>query len=447
MSFFKKTRKYYWLIQEFIKRHYRIIVSATLIGIISITAISFFARYLPTPKKHIRIARIGKFAPTSIPEDIQQQVSKGLITMDTDGNITPGIAKEWKITNNDTTYTFTLDSSLRWHDSVKLKPEDIKFAFKEVSQEYTNSEIIFHLKEPFAPFMGILSEPILKKNKQGIGEYKITSLKAPGGVLQSITLIGSNIKKTYKFYPTENTAITAYRLGEVDRVENISFIPKDLKEETNTLITKTENNSKIAALFFNNNDTTLSGKSARQALTYAIQDKSGTKDRAISPINKNSWAFNPNVKEYEYDPERAIDLFNQDVENPSDIKIEIKTMLQYLENAEKIARDWEEVLGIKTEIKVTTTLSDDFQAILIDYTPPIDPDQYTIWHSTQPTNFTNYQNLKIDKLLEDGRRTLEPELRKQIYQDFQRFLLEDSPAAFLFYSSDYTIERKPLINL
>ena len=32
--------------------------------------------------------------------------------------------------------------------------------------------------------------------------------------------------------------------------------------------------------------------------------------------------------------------------------------------------------------------------------------------------------------------------RKKTYLDFQRFLLEDSPAAFLYYPTTYTIARK-----
>jgi peptide/nickel transport system substrate-binding protein len=94
---------------------------------------------------------------------------------------------------------------------------------------------------------------------------------------------------------------------------------------------------------------------------------------------------------------------------------------------------------------VVSSVTSDYQILLADFTPPIDPDQYSIWHSTQNTNFTHFSNLKIDKLLEDGRRTSDQKLRKEIYQDFQRFLLEDCPAVFLFKSNSYSISRKTLI--
>jgi hypothetical protein len=43
--------------------------------------------------------------------------------------------------------------------------------------------------------------------------------------------------------------------------------------------------------------------------------------------------------------------------------------------------------------------------------------------------------------LEDGRKELNQEKRKIIYQDFQRFLIEDSPAAFIKNLHSYTINR------
>ena len=51
---------------------------------------------------------------------------------------------------------------------------------------------------------------------------------------------------------------------------------------------------------------------------------------------------------------------------------------------------------------------------------PKDPDQYSLWHSTQTsTNISHLKNARIDKLLEDGRTELDQEIRKKIYLDFR----------------------------
>jgi len=71
-----------------------------------------------------------------------------------------------------------------------------------------------------------------------------------------------------------------------------------------------------------------------------------------------------------------------------------------------------------------------------------DPDQYTLWHSSHDTNITKYKNLRIDKLLEDGRQVIDLEERQKIYADFQKYLLDDMPAIFLYFPYTFTISRK-----
>jgi peptide/nickel transport system substrate-binding protein len=57
------------------------------------------------------------------------------------------------------------------------------------------------------------------------------------------------------------------------------------------------------------------------------------------------------------------------------------------------------------------------------------------------SSITRYKNLRIDKLLEDGRKTVNINERKKIYADFQRFLLDDMPASFLYFPYEYTVTR------
>ena len=108
--------------------------------------------------------------------------------------------------------------------------------------------------------------------------------------------------------------------------------------------------------------------------------------------------------------------------------------------AEEIKKDWQQ-LGIETEIKLILSSEEEFEALLVTQQIPQDPDQYLLWHSTQTTNLSQYKSPKLDKLLEDGRKTFDQEERKEIYLDFQRFLVEDSPAIFLFHPTVYSLSR------
>lgn len=438
----KTARRYYWLTQVFIKKHASIILKSTGIILTILTGIIIFARYLPTPKETVKIGRIGKYTLSTIPQDIESQIGEGLVTVGENGEITGALASSWKIEEDGKRYTFTLNPDKVWHDGTTLKSDDVTYNFTDVEVTRGDGTIVYSLKEPFAPFMQAMTKPVLKNDTLGTKETRIADYHlVSGNTLQTLTLETSNARIIYKFYPTENSALTAYKLGEVNMLDTLSTIPQDLaRDQSSTIIS--QDGDKIAALFINNSDTLLSSKTTRQGLAYAIPEKSFGKVRALSPISRSSWAYNDLVKDYEYDESRAKTLFTQDVKNPGEVKIELKTMLPYLDVAESIASSWRQVLGIMVDVKVVSSVSSDYQIILADFTPPKDPDQYTLWHSTQATNFTKYSNLKVDKLLEDGRRTLDQKLRKDLYSDFQRFLLEDSPSIFLFETEKFALSRK-----
>jgi len=52
-------------------------------------------------------------------------------------------------------------------------------------------------------------------------------------------------------------------------------------------------------------------------------------------------------------------------------------------------------------------------------------------------NFINYCNPKLDKLLEEGRYTLDREKRKKIYYQIQEILAEDQPYTFFIHSYEF----------
>ena len=438
---FKSLRRTYWVVQEFSRRHHKV-VTRTITAVIALSLlVAVFIRYIPTPRKHLRIGLVGKFTQESLPLEIRSLISAGLVTINSEGDPEPALASDWKIEEDGKRYIFALDSSLRWHGGAKIIGEDLAYNFHDVEVTTTDDSITFDLQDPFAPFFHAVARPVMKDGELGVGEYTLAKTNVYSGILQSVVLVSETTKRTYKFYPTENSAITAFQLGEVDLLTGLSYIPDSLSSDPAITIENNTLDSKIAVIFLNNNDNTLLGKPTRQALAYAVEDKTFDHDRATSPISEDSWAYNPLVKKYEFDLERAQSLLKQDFPEPSEVVIELKTMLQYLDQAEAIADNWRNNLGIQVDVKVVTSITSDYQAFPADYAPPKDPDQYTVWHSTQATNFTHFNNLKVDKLLEDGRRILDKKLRKEIYQDFQRFLLEDSPAIFLFHTTSYDISH------
>jgi peptide/nickel transport system substrate-binding protein len=77
-----------------------------------------------------------------------------------------------------------------------------------------------------------------------------------------------------------------------------------------------------------------------------------------------------------------------------------------------------------------------FDAVVMGWQLSLDPDIYDLWHSSKnhprEFNFLSYKNPQVDRLLEQGRTTFEPQRRKAIYQQVHALIAADEPMAFLF---------------
>ena len=448
----KKLRYFYWLSQSFAKKHFIILILAAILGAVSYNQSARIIKLLPKPKPTTYVGRVVFDSSLgNLPKDIQILVSDGLTQLDDTGSPQPDLARDWQIQDNGKTYVFHLKDNLTWQDGTPLVASDIQYSFKDVQIEAPDERtVVFHLQEPFAPFPNIVSQPIFKRTKTsifqlinrtdiiGTSNYRITKLSFSGNYLDKITLDSKTDKRVYRFYTTEKAARTAFKLAEVDVLEDITD-PGELVTWNNVTIDRSLNTSRYLAVFFNTRNQNLTDKSIRQALTYTIPDKPAGDGRALGPESPKSWAFNPKVKPYDYSLDTAKSL----LENlQTDFTLELITTPTYQALAEKIKTSWEQ-LGITVKIKVLNLPdTNNYDALLVGQQIPQDPDQYLLWHSTQVGNITGYQNAKVDKLLEDGRKEVDPAKRKEIYLDFQRFLVEDTPAAFISYLDSVTIKRK-----
>jgi len=280
----------------------------------------------------------------------------------------------------------------------------------------------------------------MKKGTLGLGQHQITKLTYQKDFIQTITLVdtqNNNKRKTYHFYDQEEKLIYAYKLGQIDSIVDISIV-NDLSNWPNTKITPISNiNNNYIAIFLNTKK--LDQKDLRQSLAYATPKTPNKEERCIGPVSPLSWAYNDSIKPYNFSPQRAKELFKN--QNISEINLAVNNR-KLLTLADQIKESWQDILGIKVNISIQNQIkTDNFEAVLAFAAIPQDPDQYEFWHSTQKNNITQINDPKIDKLLEEGRQTFDIQKRKEIYLEFQKILLEESPAIFLSYPVTYSIDR------
>jgi len=439
----RKIRFLLRLLKAFVKRHFRLVLAGFLAGTLAFFLVPKILPFLPKKTPTFKIGILGRFQSDEIPVSIQREISQGLTVLSEDGTAISDIATSWQQDKEAKTYTFHLKKDVRWHDKSILKASDVNYNFRDVQVEVKDDQtLIFKLGESFSPFPTVVSRPIFKKGLIGTGNYKVKKVTQTGKYLNSIflqSLKGHEPNLLFRFYPTEEALRIGFKLGEIDTLEDLLELG-ELKNWPGTTATSTLHFNRFVTLFFNTSDDFLGDKGIRQALAYAISKKEG-EERALGPISPLSWAYNSDVKPYEKDLDHARSLLKNALEGKEnkEIHLTLSSVPSLLDEAEKIKKEWEE-LGIKVEVR-SFSPGEDFQILLAIQEVPLDPDQYTLWHSTQEGNLTKFKSPRVDKLLEDGRRVSDQEERKQIYYDFQRFLVEEVPAVFLYYPTTWTLKR------
>jgi len=313
----------------------------------------------------------------------------------------------------------------------------------------------------------------LKQDKDGKVEY-IEFVKNKDFYLLSLEnngVRGPFIDKiTFKFYITQDSLIEAYQKG---RVDGLSFLPAgELSDMRNGLNIHRINLPIYYAVFLNQTESkALADKNVRLALAYAT-DKNEIINQVLkdegsvvnSPLLPGWLGYTEETKVYDFALEHAQTLLesnswkdtNQDgirekVINGEETDLEITILTtnwpELNQAAEVIKGQWEKLgARINLEIADPATIQQEYirprqyQALLFGEVLNADPDPFAFWHSSQRKdpglNLAIYQNKDIDKLLEQARQEMDPEKRTEKYIEFQKTLIDDLPAIFL-YSPTY----------
>ncbi len=217
-------------------------------------------------------------------------------------------------------------------------------------------------------------------------------------------------------------------------------------------------------LGFNLQNPLFADRRVRQGLAHAVNKEElidgillGLGKEATGPFKPGTWQYNPDVKRYPYDPKRARELFAEAGWSDTDgdgildrngQKFEFEILVNQgnevrAKTAEIVQRRLVEV-GISVKIRVIEWAAfikefinkRRFDAVILGWTIPMDPDLYDVWHSskTAPSelNFVSYRNEEVDALLEKGRSTFDRAERKRCYDRIQEILAEDQPYIFLY---------------
>jgi peptide/nickel transport system substrate-binding protein len=341
--------------------------------------------------------------------------------------------------------------------------------------------------EAYAPALGSWSMPVLPRHllegKEaaksslmrspiGTGPYKFKEWKSG----ETITLEANedyflgrpNLDRLiYRVIPDINTSFMELLNGGIDIM---ALTPTQWTKQTDTALFSNSYDKHTylspgyTYIGYNQKNPLFQDKRVRQALSYATPKQDiidgilfGEGVPANGPYKPGTMWHNDKVRKYDHNPAKAKELLaeagwtdtNNDGILDKDGKPFIFTVMTNQGNAvrmriaETIQQSWLQV-GIKIDIRVLEWAAfineyinkGRFDAVVLGWNIVVDPDPFDVWHSSKcgpnMLNLICYSNPEADRLMEEGRHVLDPEVRKKYYDRFQEILAEEQPYTFLY---------------
>lgn len=454
-----------------------------------------------TPGDTLVILEQQKLAPihpiltaTTLSADLTDIIFDGLIKLDDGFEPKPHLAESWERSTDGLTWTFHLRKGVRFHDGSKLTAEDVAFTFQKVRdlpvgsffnpifQEVESIKVIgshtlqIVLKRPLASFLPMLEVGILPKHESvdpypvGTGPYKLKSWSEMGVLLEAnedYFLGRPNIDQIRVVVdPNPKTFWAKAARGRADLfLDSLSARDGTLRQLPG-FDTHSVANPYYYILSFNMNDKLFRDPLVRQALNYAVNKEEiiakvlkGQGQVAAGTIHPSSWAYNPKIRPYPYDPPKALALLRQagwevhhdgghflDKEGePFEFRVHLNSGDDLKQKTLLLIQQYLLDIGIKMRIALFDAANIDFlfkkqfQAHFPETVARGDPDfSYNFWHSSQIErgfNVSSYRNEQVDRFLEEGRTEFDREKRKTDYFKYQEEIYKDPPGIFLFWAN------------
>ena len=391
---------------------------------------------------------------------------------------------------------FTFDQILDLNSGSRLRSDFAAVAAVEVIDSLT---VRFRLRAPFAPFLallgynaGILPEHAFRGRKLtdatdfsrskpvGTGPFRVVEF-TPGSAIvlaRNPSYYGARpgvAQIIFKIVPDVNTQVAQLRAGELDIVP---LEPANLPSVQGNPGIRVLQNAVVQHSYvaFNQQNPLFKPSLVRRALEYAVDRDAiiktvlkGYADRpkGTIPVVLRSY-FDDSLPYTPFRPDSAKALLARagwrpdargmlrnaagkpfrftllvDKGNPT----REQTALAVQHDLRQVGID----IALQT-MEFATVVRDyvipgKYDANLIWWTTPPDPDQYSFYATGQDNNNVRYSNPKVDSLLAAGRATLDTVRRRAIYQAFQRVEADDPPVLVLYYPREILAVTDRLVGL
>ncbi len=446
--------------------------------------------------------RVGTDA---VSQNIHQVLFNGLMKIDEHLHVVPDLAE--RLDNPDPTmYVATLRKGVRFHDGHELTSADVVYTFRSINDpalinpykgalrdlesveardRYT---VVFRLKEPFGSFPVNLVIPQVVPNGAptnfgahpvGTGPYRFVRSVADDRVevapfAEYFDGAPRNNGLVFKVIPDSIMTGLELRRGTADMIVNDPDpdIVHQLEQDPH-LQTETAPGADFQYIGINLRDPILKDVRVRQALSYAIDRRAiieylrrGLAVPATGILPRESWAYEPSLPSYDYDPAKARALLDEagypdpDGDGPA-MRMHLTLKIQNLEFPRLqgvVIQQNLRAVGIDVDVRTyefqtlyADVLNGDFQLYTLQWTggATTDPDILRrVFHSNQipPAGFNrgHFTDPHVDALLDQASRATDEATRKRLFGDAQRAIAEQAPYICLWTKINNVIGQRTL---
>jgi len=449
--------------------------------------------HAPTLDPHMHFERVGILVNINMFDSLLHRNAKL--------EFEPSIATSWKALN-DTTWEFKIRKGVRFHNGDVLTPEDVKYSFDRVldqtkkSPQYGNIRAIKEVKIVDGETVHIITDkpfPLLlerlvffgivpKKHLTAVGDQAFGTT-APVGTGpwkfvewkrdQLIRLEafdqhwrGKPPFKTliFRAIPEYATQYAEVKTGGIDIIRDVSTdIVPEMKSHPQTYVSSTPI-LRVHYIELDMRSAPFDKKAARQAANYAIDKQTimqklmgGLAKQVATVVQPLAFGFDPEIKPYPYDVKKAKELVAQaGYPNGVDITMHsssaawrpvfeaIGQMLTEA-NLRTTVRMWDPGPAwnkfFQSEGKATNgTYGTWGNYSVFDADAVLHPLFHTEQGGWIGKWYTRVEGL--DKLIDEGRSTVDQAKRKRTYSQIQQMIREEAPAIYLWTQNDTLVISK-----
>lgn len=412
----------------------------------------------------------------AIPQALLYNVYEGLVQLSQDGEIEPGLAESWEVSDDNLTYTFQLEEGATFSNGEPFTAEDAKFSIERVTSDWTVSlkaamdvvdevevvsptELTVTLKQPSNGWLYRMTTRVgamfsqngvddLANDPVGTGPYDVA--KWTRG--DSITLARNDdywgekpyfASVTLKYFKDPTALNNALLSGTIDVIGTVQT-PESLGQfESNDkyqVIEGTTNGEVV--LSFNNGSGPLKNLEVRQAVRHAIDHEAlvetcwagrGELIGSMAPPT-DPW-YEDLTDVYPYDPAKAEQLLRDSGQADQTLRLRIPT-LPYAVACGTVVKSQLEQAGFTVKLDqlefpaawLTTVFTDaDYDMSIVAHVEP--RDMAAVFGD--PEYYTRYGKPELQKLLSEADQAT-PEEQVTLMQEAARMLSEDAAANWLF---------------